>query len=196
MNFYQNIAKNLYTDNTVLPDGTVYGTREYIDIMQGTRDARTYYSSLLFHMSSEPLLMFVNLKPELARLVYKYCHSKLIAAPGNPIEQQPEVSEIIEKQLTQDQIALICIYDKKTLKEYLGKNPTKRQMSKYNKLLSRQERTGLEKVSPTGSRKKSFNKLDKIKSVIPLLCSESGKERANDEARGLELSIEKDISEK
>jgi hypothetical protein len=81
MNFYETLARNLYTDNMKAEGGTILGLTQYIEYRQGNTDPVTFYSNILMAMSSPNVLMFRELKPELAWLLSRYCHDKLKDRP-------------------------------------------------------------------------------------------------------------------
>ncbi len=101
-------------------------------------------------------------------------------------------SNVDNVQLSQKQIALICFYDRISVAEYLREVPPRKLKDEYSAILDRQARIGLEKKAPNGSNQASINKLERIRSVIPLLNSPEGIATATDEANILEKRIDAD----
>ena len=94
MNSYEQIARNLYTDNMKAASGADLGVKQYLDYMHKSADPNDYgvifYSSVLVFMSRSELS---HLKPALAKMVKDYCHEMLVSIPQN--DQKENKSDII-----------------------------------------------------------------------------------------------------
>jgi hypothetical protein len=130
---------------------------------------------------------------EVAKLIGKIDYLKSLNGDlKSKLNQANSISKSITRKLTQDEIALMLVYNRESVDE----GSPRKLREKYNHYHQKENRIGLEPIAHNGAQTKSINKLKKIKKIIPHLKSSEAKKWATDEANTLEANIDGEVPQK